>query len=76
MNADDAARRPLPTGYDDDESPFFVPLPFRSHFRCVSVDPAARTGHYVTDHETTLDAACAWAYADHVRRHGPGRIPD
>lgn len=75
MDADSAARRALPHGYRDGEHEYFVPRPFRTYYRCVTAPPHSHRS-MLGEHLAVLDAAAEWAYADHVRRHGPGVIPE
>ncbi len=62
MNVNQAARRPLPHGYDNAEAPTFLPRPLRSYYRTVTAA--------TDDFDTVLDAVGAWLDADN-----PGRIP-
>ncbi|AUN42490.1 hypothetical protein ASU32_22745 [Tsukamurella tyrosinosolvens] len=56
------------------DHPYSIAPVFRTHYQCVTLpdddprDPLAR-------HNLAYELASEWAYADHVRRNGPGRIP-
>ena len=69
-----AARRALPVGFDIPDHPLSIPRVFRTHYQCVSV-PANAPTDLLSSHDLVCDLASAWAYDDHVRRFGRGRIP-
>lgn len=76
LTAEAAARRALPAGHDDPDSPYTLPRMLRTHYRTVTIPAWAADLDPFTRHLLIADAASDWCYTDHVRRHGPGRIPD
>lgn len=69
-----AARRPLPAGFDVPDHPFVVMRFIRTHYQCVSV-PADAPTDALALHDLVCDLAATWAYDDHVKRFGRGVLP-
>lgn len=60
LGPDEAARRPLPAGYDDEAADTFIPRPLRSHYQTVTAP--------TDDYATVIDAVAAWVERDHDAR--------
>ncbi|PWD94864.1 hypothetical protein [uncultured Aeromicrobium sp.] len=69
MRPEHAARRPLPAGFDNPDSPYFVPRNLRSFYLTVTVPhvPADQ----LSNHEAVENAVYEWV----IRYNGGGTVP-
>lgn len=74
LRPEHARRRPLPDGYRNEYSPWYVIGPIRSYYQTVSVIVPAALDYPLPRHEIILDAALDWCESD-LRKRGR-HVPD